>query len=173
MICWIHRGNYVTEHACVIHGQKIKLILIVDNKSFKKHMQQEIYIAQSAALNFAFFCLFVVTPNLSYGLLGTAGLLSNSTSWILGNSFTVLKTDWRLNHLTVSNCLAFWLGWWLFNQEAVGLAKWVGFTFFLKKMEDISPFLWGHWQPCFWVPGNLGFKARVDPSPACFVACVQ
>ena len=49
-------------------------------------MQQEIYIAQSAALNFAFFCLFVVTPNLSYGLLGTAGLLSNNTSWILGNS---------------------------------------------------------------------------------------
>ena len=35
--------------------------------------------------------------------------------------------------------------------------------------------LWDHWYPCFGllVMSALGFKARVDPSLACFIACVQ
>ena len=39
----------------------------------------------------------------------------------------------------------------------------------------MSSFLWGHWYPCFGllVTSPLGFKARVDPSHACFVTCVQ
>ena len=60
------------------------IYIILDNKLHQKYIQQEIYIAKSAALNFLFFCLFVATPNLSYGLLGTVGLLSNKSSWILG-----------------------------------------------------------------------------------------
>ena len=35
-------------------------------------------------------------------------------------------------------------------------------------------FLWGHWYPCFGllVMSAPGSKAKVDPSFACFVACV-
>ena len=37
------------------------------------------------------------------------------------------------------------------------------FFFFFKFLEDMSPFLWGHWYPCFGllVTSPLGFKARV------------
>ena len=33
---------------------------------------------------------------------------------------------------------------------------------FNKKLEDISPFLYGHWYPCFGLMGTspMGFKAR-------------
>ena len=36
-------------------------------------------------------------------------------------------------------------------------------------------FLWGHWYPCFrlLVTSTLGFKARVDPSLARVLACMQ
>ena len=46
---------------------------------------------------------------------------------------------------------------------------------FLKKLEDKIPFLGGYWYPCFGLPltSVLKFKARVDPSLAWFVTCMQ
>ena len=47
-------------------------------------------------------------------------------------------------------------------------------TFFLIFGGHKS-FSWGHWYPFFGLlaMSPLGFKARVDPSLVCFVACVQ
>ena len=50
-------------------------------------------------------------------------------------------------------------------------------NFFLKKkefLEDISPFLWGHWYPYFGllVTSTLGFKASMD-SLACVLHCLH
>ena len=48
--------------------------------------------------------------------------------------------------------------------------------FFLKKIfGGYKSFLWGHWYPCFGLlaMSPLGFKAKVDPLLACFVARVQ
>ena len=46
---------------------------------------------------------------------------------------------------------------------------------FLKKLEDKIPFLGGYWYPCFGllVTSDLCLKARVDPSLAWFVTCLQ
>ena len=46
---------------------------------------------------------------------------------------------------------------------------------FLKEMENTSLILWSHLYPCFGllVMSALGFKARVDPSLVCFLACMQ
>ena len=47
--------------------------------------------------------------------------------------------------------------------------------FFFKIFGRHKSFLWGQWYPCFGllVMTALGFKARVDPWLACFVACMQ
>ena len=48
-------------------------------------------------------------------------------------------------------------------------------VFFFKIFGGHKSFLWGHWYPCFGLlaMSPLGFKARVDPSLVCFVACMQ
>ena len=53
-------------------------------------------------------------------------------------------------------------------------ADYCGFSF-KKILENTGPFLWGHWYPCFGllVTSALGFQAIVDPSLACFLACMQ
>ena len=53
------------------------------------------------------------------------------------------------------------------------------FNFFLFSFLNIfwghKSFSWDHWHPCFGlrVRSTLGFKARFDPSLACFLACAQ
>ena len=48
-------------------------------------------------------------------------------------------------------------------------------TFSFKKNGGYQSFLWGNWYPCFGllVTSALGFKVKVDPVLASFVACVQ
>ena len=46
--------------------------------------------------------------------------------------------------------------------------------FFSKFLEDISSFLWGYWYSCLESSDDVYpefFKARLDHSLACFVAC--
>ena len=47
--------------------------------------------------------------------------------------------------------------------------------FFIKFFGGHESFWWGHWYPYFGLleTSPLGFKARMDPSLACFVACMQ
>ena len=49
------------------------------------------------------------------------------------------------------------------------------FFFFLKIFGGHKSFSWGHWYLYFGLlaMSPLGFKARVDPSLVCFVACMQ
>ena len=51
----------------------------------------------------------------------------------------------------------------------------VSFFFCTKIFAGRESFSWGHWYPCFGLlmTSPLGFKARVDLSLACFVACVS
>ena len=44
-------------------------------------------------------------------------------------------------------------------------------NFFLKFLEDISPFLWGRWW--LLMTSALGFKATVEPLFLSFLICVQ
>ena len=46
------------------------------------------------------------------------------------------------------------------------------FCFFFKFLEDICPFLWGHWYPCFGilVMSAQDLNTRVD-SPTCMLCC--
>ena len=52
--------------------------------------------------------------------------------------------------------------WSQFSKITVPITK---ILLFLKFIEDISPFLWGHRYPCFGllVTSALGFRAMVDP----------
>ena len=91
------------------------------------------------------------------------------------------KLEWKYSHLLVAqqsklpkpacsdNTFDFFLE--KINLKAKFSSSFAHNFFLFKILES---FLWGHWYPWFGLlmTSPLGFKARVDPSLACFTACV-